>query len=103
VEPLTTADPLVSEAVVIWTGHGSAMSPIRDESKVEDRFGELVLDLMPLVRALDDDCYESDARHLAVDEADMARRVKADFECLHPEVSAEAVEALAWCYTYDYR
>lgn len=102
-ESLTTADPRVSEAVVIWTGHGSAMSPVRDESRVEDRFGELAVDLMPLVRALDDDCYDSDARHVAIDEADMARRAKADFQALHPEVSEAAAEALAWCYTYDYR
>lgn len=102
-ETLTTADPRVSEAVVIWTGHGSARSPVRSESKVEERFGELALDLMPLVRALDDDCYESDARHVAVDEVDMARRVKADFQDLHPEVSEAAAAALAWCYTYDFK
>lgn len=102
-ESLTTADPRVSEAVVLWTGHGSATSPVRDESLVEKQFGDLALDLMPLVRTLDDAFYESDARHIAVDDADMARRAAADFRALHPEVSEEAIKALAWCYTYDYR
>jgi hypothetical protein len=38
---------------------------------------------------------------VAVD--DMARRVKFDFQAIHPEVSDTAAQALAWCYTYDYR
>lgn len=102
-EPLSTADPRVSEAVVLWTGYGSTVSPVRDESLVEIRFGDLALGLMPLVRALDDDFYDSDACHVALDGADMARRAKADFQARHPEVADAATEALAWCYTYDYR
>jgi hypothetical protein len=100
---MTTADPRVSQAVVVWTGFGRAPSPVRDDALVEQQFGELALDLMPLVRTLDDAFYESDARHVAVDDADMARRASADFRAVHPEVPEEAVEALAWCYTYDYR
>lgn len=100
---LTTADPRVSEAVVAWTGYGSAMWPDRDESRVEDRFGELAFDLMPLVHRLSEAFYASDARFIASDLADMSRRAKADFEVLHPEVTDAAVEALAWCYTFDHK
>lgn len=102
-EEMTTADPRVSEAVVVWTGFGQAAAPVRDEALVERHFGELVLDRMPLVRMLDDEYYESDARYVATDDADMERRSAADFRALHPEVSDEAVKALAWCYSYDYR
>jgi len=102
-ESLTTADPRVSEAIVIWTGFGSSVSPVRDETLVETRFGDLATELMPLVRALDDEFYDSNARLVAVDTVDMARRAKADFRALHPEVEEKATDALAWCYTFDFR
>lgn len=58
---------------------------------------------MPVVQALEDDFYESDARHTAEDLASMADLASAEFARRHPEISAKAVKALAWCYTYDYR
>jgi hypothetical protein len=33
----------------------------------------------------------------------MARQASAEFAAKHPDISAEAVKALAWCYTFDYR
>ena len=84
-------------------GTTGAVSPVRDESLVEARFGELMPDLMALVRRLDDDFYNSDACQVATDLVDMGRLAVADFRIHHPEVSRAATDALAWCYTYDYR
>jgi hypothetical protein len=58
---------------------------------------------MPLVRELEDDFYESDARYVAADLPEMGQLASAEFARKHPEVSAEAIRALAWCYTFDYK
>jgi hypothetical protein len=58
---------------------------------------------MPLVRELEDDFYESDARQVAAGLPEMAELASAEFARKHPEISAEATQALAWCYTYDYK
>jgi len=33
----------------------------------------------------------------------MAELASAEFARKHPEISAEAIRALAWCYTFDYK
>lgn len=58
---------------------------------------------MPRVAALEDSFYLSDARLTAPDLATMAADASAEFRERHPEVSASATQALAWCYTYDYK
>lgn len=100
---IAPSDPRVSEAVVIWTGFGRRSFPSLDESRVEQRFGDLATDLISLVRGWYYDFYESNAREVAVDIAEMGLLASDRFRSLHPEASAEAVEALAWCYTYDYK
>ena len=94
----------LTEAVVIWTGWGRAAWPSRDKSLVVDRFGaDLATELAPAISKLEDDFYSSDARHVASDLATMADLAAAQFRARHPEVGEEAVRALAWCYTYDYK
>ena len=101
---MTTADdPRVADAVVMWSGYGTKSWPARDERRVEAAFGGSAGELMRCVRALVDDFYASDARHVAVDLADMGRRAEADFRVRHPEVAEQVVEALSWCYTFDFR
>jgi hypothetical protein len=51
----------------------------------------------------EDDFYESDARYTAADIKEMGDLASAQFRRNHLEVSEEAIEALAWCYTYDYK
>lgn len=33
----------------------------------------------------------------------MARLASAEFKAKHAQISDEAVAALAWCYTFDYK
>ena len=95
---------LVSEAVVVWTGLRETTWPARAEDRLVAYFGQkAALELLPIVRALEDDFYRSDARFTAATLEEMAGTASARFRALHPEISDEAVAALAWCYTYDYK
>ena len=60
-------------------------------------------ELLPRVRALEEDFYATDARLKAPDLVVMGRMATDDFRRKHAEISDEAVEALAWCYTWDYK
>lgn len=69
-----------------------------------ERYGEdIALDLIPAIKLLEADFYSSDARHRVPALAEMGNRAAEDFRKLHPEVSEDAVKALAWCYTFDYK
>lgn len=94
----------LSEAIGLWTGFESFSWPHRDDARVLEHFGDsLGNELLRAVHALETDFYASDARLYATGISDMAHRAIADFKANHPEVSDKAVEALAWCYTYDYK
>jgi len=97
-------DELLSKAIVAWTGFETSRTPSREERRVVERLGaDVAVELMPRVRELEDDFYASNARWVASDLVDMGNRATADFREKHPEISTEAVEAFAWCYTYDYK
>jgi hypothetical protein len=57
-------------------------------------------ELLPWLRDLEDDFFASDARPVAPDLVTMGEPAAEDFRRKHPEISDEAVEALAWCYTF---
>jgi hypothetical protein len=98
------ADAVLSKAVVVWTGRGSCSWPLRDDDRVIERFGtDRALDLLPAVRRLKDEFYESDASRTVANLVEMGDAAATRFRRLHPEVSEEAVQALAWCYAYDYK
>jgi hypothetical protein len=89
---------------VIWTGWGESASPLRDDERLVDRLGVSVgLDLVPVVHQLEDEFYKSDARSTVADLAEMGRLASERFRQLHPEISKAGVDALAWCYTYDFK
>jgi hypothetical protein len=95
---------LLSDAIVTWTGRGRTSWPARDEQLVVEEFGtERAAELMPLIRQLVDDFYTSDAVHTVADLKEMGDKAAAQFAARHPEISEAAVDALAWCYTWDYR
>lgn len=99
------ADPaLLSSAIVIWTGWGETPWPARDETRLVERYGAgAAATLLPRIRELEDEFYASDARFIAADLKQMADLAEARFRELHPELSEEAIRALSWCYTYDYK
>ena len=95
---------LLSNSIVVWTGWGRLSWPSRDEARLVEEFGsELAASLLPEIRKLEDDFYESDARHAAVDLEEMGDLASERFRARHPDVTEDAIQALAWCYTYDYK
>jgi len=96
--------PALSNAIVVYTGWHRAPIPARDDARVVEEFGEEeALDLLPRVHALENDFYRSEARRLARDIQRMGDQAADEFRKRHPEVSEDAIQALAWCYTYDYK
>ena len=98
-------DPTVlSTAIIVWTGWGETNSPSRDEARLLDRFGsEVTVELLPTIRQLEDEFYASDARDVVADLKEMGDRAATQFRSKHPEISQEAIRALRWCYTFDYK
>lgn len=76
---------------------------MRDEQRLVQRFDALAADLIPILNRLENEFYESDARDTARDLSQMGQKAAADFRQRHPEIEERAVEALAWCYTFDYK
>jgi len=58
---------------------------------------------MPRVLQLKADFYESSARHTAGSLVEIGELASADFRSRHPVIGDDAVETLAWCYTFDSR
>jgi hypothetical protein len=94
----------LSAAIVIWTGWGFAPRPQRNETRLVEFFGaEAAIALIPHLRQLEDDFYLSKAFNTAGTLVEMGDVGAADFRAKHPEIGGDAVEALAWCYTFDYK
>ena len=92
---------LLSSAIVVWTGHGEERWPDYSESRVADRFGhEFAAIAIPRIQRLADEFDASDANLVVADLAEMGDRAAGQFREGHPEVSGEAIDALAWCYMW---
>ena len=92
------------DAVRVWTGWGQSMIPSRDDARLAKQFGKKVAaKLLPIIKSLEDDFYSSDARFVATDLEEMEKLASEDFKRKHPTIAEEIVEALAWCYTFDFK
>lgn len=101
-EALRVDASLLSAVIVVWTGWGSTAWPARDEARVVDVFGrDVALSMMPAVRRLEEELHESDAKHTAADLKETGDVAAAQFRTAYPDLSPEAIDALAWCYTFD--
>ena len=75
-----------------------------NDERIVERFGaETALDLIPTVKRLADEFYESDAVHRIGDLSEAADDAARRLRRLHPELSDEAISALRWCYSYDWK
>lgn len=97
------SDPL-SEAIVVWTGKGTRPWPQRDDNAVAAAFGQDVAErLLPVIRRLELEFFRLDCVHHIRDLTAATHAAAAEFAARHPELSPAAVDALAWCYSYDWR
>jgi hypothetical protein len=94
----------LAEAVRIWSGWGSNSSPSRDEKRVVQRYGgATAAKLLQIIRTLEDEFYASDARFTAAGLPEMAALASEQFMQKHPGIDQDIVDALAWCYTFDFK
>lgn len=94
----------ISTAIVVWTGWGDEIRPNHSEFRLVKRFGDArAQDLIPILRQLEDEFYESDAKFTVADLAEMGDKAATRFRQLHPELTQDAIEAFAWCYSYDFK
>ncbi|MFN8074863.1 MAG: hypothetical protein U0Q15_05500 [Kineosporiaceae bacterium] len=90
--------------MIEWTGWGVSASPIRDDERfLRLRGDEMGSVLLHQVHSLEEIFYSSDAHLTAANLAAMAAKASDEFRVRHPELSIDALSALAWCYTYDYK
>lgn len=94
----------ISDAVIIWTGWKTHAWPIRDDDRIISAFGpELGPQIVAEVHALEADFCSSRARLTVSDLVEMGEQAANEFGRRNPKVSEEAVQALKWCYTFDYK
>lgn len=102
---MTIEPSVLSEAIVVWVGWGGPDPlPKTDDSRVVSRYGEAVsLEILPMIRQLHNDFYATDAIDRVADHGEMLDVAAVEFRARHPEISADAVDALKWCMSWDYR
>ena len=101
---MTIVNHDLSRAIVEWTGRGAAMRPMRHDERVTTGLGpERGAELLAQLDAFKADFYATDAHLTEPTLTAMAARASREFRERHPEISEEAVAALAWCYTYDHK
>jgi hypothetical protein len=86
----------ISEALEIWVGPIPALGYDREAALIAK-------ELMPIVRALEDDFASTNAANVADNLRDMHKLAFDDFKRKHPEISDQAVHGLAARYTYANR
>jgi hypothetical protein len=94
----------LANAAVLWTGRGTRSWPHRDSAALVREFGETHgLELFACLERLEADFYSSDAHLTEPDLQAMTVRASEQFRARHPGASPVLVDALAWCYSYDYQ
>jgi hypothetical protein len=94
----------ISEAIVVWSGRGQSSWPREDDDLVVREFGnDSAAVLLPAIHRLRDDFYSSDAKDTVADLGLAGRTAAAEFGSRHREITGDAVGALTWCFTYDYK
>ena len=97
-------DPkVISSAIIVFVGKGLSPFPIPSRNRVLEVFGPaLGPDLNKVIDALSDEFYEVEP---LPDETviEATERATSTFVSHHPEISEDAVKALRWSYSYDWK
>ena len=94
----------LTKAAVLWTGYGTHSWPQRDEAALVREFGDARgHELLVALQSLDADFYRSNAHLSEPDLRAMTVRASEEFRSRHPDASSALVDALAWCYSFDYK
>jgi hypothetical protein len=106
VEPLISTDAeVLSRAIVVWLGRGYSRSPQRSEVRLVEEFGyDRAHALIKRLEQIWDVFYASNACDIAPDLMTMGDLAIDHYRKRGPtKLSDDALEALAWSYTFDHK
>lgn len=93
----------LSDALLTWVGHGEWAERDTSDARVRERFGEVEAEqLLPQLRRLLTDFYDSDASLFTRDPKRSSAMAAATFGERHPEIHEDAIAALAELYAQDF-
>jgi len=58
---------------------------------------------LPIIKALEDDFYSTDANFVADNLQEMGKVASEQFRRKYPNIADEIIDAFEWCYTFDFR
>lgn len=94
----------LSTAIVLFLGFGSASSPRKDSARLVQEFGAAqgALYETQVLSVIDEvgDIAVDWSQHSLQSAGEM---VRAEMQRRHPDLSDEALRALAWKFTFDWR
>lgn len=93
-------NPELSEAVRIYLGFGSASWPQADSDAIAHRFGDQVDQLSGQIVALLTEAEQFRPNWDEVDLAAATQLAAAHMRKLRPELTDEAIKAIAWAWSY---
>jgi len=94
----------LNKAVILYLGHGMLVAPLPDRSRLVLMFGEQrATELEPLVKGLLSEIgsIQIDWNTLSLDAG--GRFARSEMQRRHGELSDEALAALEWKFTFDWR
>lgn len=97
-------DEIRSEAIILLLGQGISTHPNRDPQRLTERFGEeLGLDLVQYSEAVLAELYASSPDWSNDDLHSATERAVVRVRSGHPELSDEALAALGWSFSWDWK
>jgi hypothetical protein len=95
---------LINRALLVWLGWHSTGAPRTDDVAVTALLGaDLGARVVPILRGLKADFWETDAADTVWELAAAADKAAGDFTAKYPDVCAEAVERMANLWAYGHR
>lgn len=93
-----------NDALMLYLGVGISPYPQRDPQRLVLKYGEEKgLDLVTYSEAILRELYEQEPDWSVDDLAGATRRASTAVADNHPELSNDAVEALKWSYSWDWK
>jgi hypothetical protein len=101
---MSQIDRLLSSAVISYTGYGSAIVPIESPERLNAAIGQaMVSEYQKRVENLLEELNSFQADWNSMDLIEATKVVRNEMSALHPELSDEALDALAWSFSWWWR
>ena len=101
-QPLEVADdPALSEAVLVYLGVGVSAYPTRLSDALDERFGTDARGLRARVDELLSEAWLERSEWAQMTLAEATEHVRGRMRELHPELTDDAVSALAWNFSFN--